>query len=142
MTVYKMGFEGLIYYGAAGSTAATQITNSRDITITIDPEYGETTTRGSGSAPPIVTQTVVALGVSIEWTMLNKTDDTTLDALQTAAAAGTAVALRTKDYSSGSGFDGDVTISVNHGVPYKGEQTYQFTATPYRDSSREPVLWT
>ena len=32
MPTKKMGFEGLIYYGPAGTQAPTLITNSRDIT--------------------------------------------------------------------------------------------------------------
>lgn len=140
MAQKKMGFEGKIFYGAAGSTASTEITNSRDITYNMDPEKGDTTERGDGSAPPIVTERVTARVVSIEWTMLNKTSDTTLEALRVAAYAGLPVAIRTKDYASGKGFDGDVTISVSHGKPYRGEQTYQFTASPC-DDDRAPQLY-
>jgi hypothetical protein len=140
MAVKKMGFEGLIYYGAAGSTAATQITNSQDITISYDNEEGETTVRGSGSSVPIKTSRVTAKGVSIEWTMLVKTDDSTLEALRVAEAAGNPVALRLKDNSAGKGFDGDVILNMQHGLPLKGEQTIKFTAKP-NDDSRTPSLY-
>lgn len=135
-----MGFEGEIYYGAAGSTASTKLTNSRDINYNLDPEKGDTTERGDGSAPPIVTERVAARVVSIDWTMLNKVGDTSLEALRVAAYAGLPVALRLKDYDSGKGYDGDVTLSVAHGKPYRGEQTYQFTATP-NDDQRAPQLY-
>lgn len=135
----KMGFEGEIYYGAAGSTAASKLTNSRDITYNVDPEKGETTVRGAGSTPPINTERVTALGVSIEWQMLNKTTDSDLAALVTAAVAGTPVAIRTKSHSTGKGFDGDVNLTVRRGKPYKGEQTLDFTATP-NDEQRTPQL--
>jgi len=138
-TGVKMGFEGKIYYGAIGSTAETEITNSRDIAYSIDPEKGDTTVRGSGSSPPINTERVTALGISIEWTMLRRTD-ATLESLLAAAIAGTGVAIRTKDFSSGKGFDGDCSLGVKLGKPLKGEQTYQFTATP-TDEQRTPSLY-
>ena len=50
MAVKKMGFEGKIYYGTAGSTASNELTNSRDITYGFDTGDGETTVRGDGSA--------------------------------------------------------------------------------------------
>jgi len=136
----KMGFEGEIYYGVAGSTAAIKITNSRDIQYNSEPDKGDTTVRGSGSSPPIKTERVSAIGITIEWTMLNKTDDTTLEALRVAAYAGNEVAIRTKDYASGKGFDGDVTLSIQNGKPIAGEQTYVFTGTP-SDENRTPQLY-
>jgi len=136
----KMGFEGKIYYGVAGSTASTEITNSRDITYTISSSKAPTTVRGS-SGVPLKTERVVELAVSIEWQMTNDTTDTTLAALRTAAAAGSEVALRTKDYSSGKGFDGDVTLDVKNGKPIGGEQTFDFTATPSKES-RTPQAYT
>lgn len=139
-TVTKMGWEGELFYGVAGSTAATKITNCRDESYNIEKEYGETTTRGDGSAPPIETQTCVARRVTITWTMINKPADTTLTALLAAAVAGTAVAIRTKSYSSGTGFDGDCEVSANWSKPFKGEQTIEFTATPTLESGRTPLL--
>lgn len=141
MAVKKMGFEGLLYYGAAGSTASTQITNCQDITISYDIEEGATTVRGSGSSVPINTSRVTALSLSMEWTMLVKSDDTTLEALRVASAAGNPVAIRGKDYSSGKGPDLDVILTMQHGMPLKGEQTVRFTAKP-NDDNRTPVLYT
>lgn len=141
MGVTKMGFEGELYYGTAGTTAATKITNVTDESISIDPEKAGTTIRGTGSAKPINTEQVVAISWQAEWTMLNKTDDNTLEALRVAATAGDPVALRMKDYSSGKGYDGDVTLAVKHGKPLKGEQTYVFTATPTDESGRAPQIY-
>lgn len=133
----RMGFEGKIYYGAQGSTAATEITNSRDITESFGTGKGETTTRGDGSAPPIETFQVTSRTYSIKWQMTEKSDDTTLAALKAAAVAGTPVAIRTKSYSSGTGIDMDVILEVENGKPYKGEATLDFTGTP-NDDNRTP----
>ena len=138
MAVTKMGFEGLLYYGVAGSTAATQVGNSRDINETYETEDGETTVRGT-SAIPISTFRVTCLNYSLEWTMLNKSSDATLTALRTAAATGAPVAIRTIDHSGSVGFDGDMIVKMTKGKPLKGEQTFQFTGLP-NDDNRTPLL--
>ena len=138
--VTKMGFEGHTYYGVAGSTASTEITNIRDVTFTFDPERAETTVKGDG-VPALKTEEVVAVAVSMEWTMLNKTTDASLEALRVAAAAGNPVAIRMIDKAAGKGFDGDVSLAVEVGTPYKGEQTLKFTATPTEQSDRAPQLY-
>lgn len=139
MAVKKVGFEGEIYYGVAGSTAATKITNSRDITETTDKEEGETTVRGSGSSPPIKTARVTGLTYTLDFQMIEKTDDTTLTALRAAASTGAPVAIRTRSHSSGLGYDGDVILNCKRGIPLKGEQTYDFSCTP-NDDLRTPQL--
>ncbi len=73
--------------------------------------------------------------------MINDSTDTVLEAFRVAAFAGSALALRLKDYSAGKGFDGDVTIKMDHGEPLNGEQTYKFTATPTRSAGRSPSLY-
>lgn len=136
----KMGFEGLLYYGAAGSTAATQITNARDITIGHGLEKGDTTVRGNGSGPVVNSSRVVAIDHSLSFQMVNKSDDATLTALLTAAAAGEPVALRGKDHSAGKGPDFDYILEVSKGQPFKGEQTVDFTCTPTDEAGRDPEL--
>jgi len=139
MAVKKVGFEGLLYYGAQGSTAATQVTNSRDISEEFTTEKGDTTVRGDGSAPPKNTSRVTSLGYKLTFQMVMKSDDTTLLALIAAAVAGTPVALRTKSYSSGLGVDADFVLDFSHGKPLKGEQTLDFTAE-LNDDNRAPSL--
>lgn len=134
-----MGYEALLYYGAAGSTAATQITNATDIDYSISPSRGTTTVRGSGSSVPIATSRVTQLDPTITWKMVYKTSDTTLTALRSAAATGAAVAIRYIPKSGGTGFDGDMTLEVKNGAPLNGEQTFEFTAKP-TDESRTPSL--
>lgn len=139
MAAKKMGFEGIIKYGAQGSTAGTVISNTRDITETFDIEEGDTTVRGDGTSPPIKTGRVCGRTYSIDWQMLEKSDDATLTALKTAAVAGTPVAIRTISHSTGKGYDGDMIIKFKKGLPLKGEQTVDFTGTP-NDDNRAPQL--
>lgn len=139
----RMAFEGQAFYGAAGATATTELTNCRDITYELEVEKGDTTVRGtqaSPAAPPIKTEKVTIRSVSIEVTMLYDSADTNLAAMLTAAFGGLAWALRTKDYASGVGFNGDVTSSVSRPFPLNGEQVITFTCTPTRDEGRDPTL--
>jgi hypothetical protein len=136
----KSGYEGILYYGAAGSTGSEQVTNCEDLNYDTEPERVETTVRGAGTSPPIVTSKVVALKPTITWSMLLKTGDTTLTALLAAARTGAAVALRTKSYSSGLGFDGDCTLGVTHEMTLKGQSKFNFTAEATDDEGRAPQL--
>lgn len=136
-TVTKMGFEGLIYRGTAGSTAATQVVNHRDVTIELKPEYGDTSRKGTGAGPVKMSKEVCAIDWSLKMNMINRTDDTSLTAFRAAAIAGSPIAIRTKDHASGVGYDGDCNVEMNLGQPFKGEQTFDFTFT-VNDSARVP----
>ena len=135
----KMAFEGELYYGTAGSTAAILLTNMRDVTIGLDAQRGDTTSRGSGAGPPVGSSRVTRLNQTLEFTMLLKADDTSLEALRVAAAAGTPVALRGLDYAAGKGPDFDYNMAVSNGQPVDGEQTLQFTCEPTEEGGRIPV---
>lgn len=139
MAVTKMGYEALLYYGAAGSTAATAVTNSRDIKYDNTPVVGDTTVRGDGSAPPKKTGRTVALEASLTWTMVNKSDDTTLTALLAAARTGATVALRCIPHSGSTGLDADAVISVSNGLPLAGESTFDFSVVAFNDDTRAPL---
>ena len=141
MSNVKMGYEGLLYYGTAGSTATTLLENVRDITLNLEVERGDTTVRGDSTSIPIKTEDVTLLTVGLEFTMINDITDTELALMMTAAAAGTGVALRGKDYASGKGPDSDFTLSV--GAPWElaGEQVLTFTAVPSRSNGRAPSNW-
>jgi hypothetical protein len=137
----KMGFEGEIYYGAAGATAATLLTNIRDENYDFDHGSGDTTVRGTGAAPPIETGRATSRKVTLGWNMTNDPTDTSLAALLAAAYGSTPVAIRTKDRAAGKGFDGDVYLKVKHGKPLKGEQTYDFTVDTVTRENRAPQLY-
>lgn len=126
----RMGFQGQAFIGTAGSTAATRLDNSRDITYNLETEKGDTTVRGDSSVPPVGHESVTRRNVTITIVMINESTDTALETMRVAAYAGTPIALRLKDHTSGKGFDGDVTLTVSHGKPINGEQTLEFTATP------------
>jgi hypothetical protein len=127
-----MGFEGEAFIGTAGSTGATRLSNSRDITYAVEHDKGSTRVRGDGTAPPIHTEEVVGRILTINIQMVNDTSDTALQTMLTAAFNGTRIALRLKDYTSGKGFDGDVTLTASNAYPLAGEQVIDFVCTPSR----------
>ena len=134
-----MAFEGLAYYGAKGATAATNLTNCRDITYNITTEKGDTTVRGDSTVPPIHTDNVTQRVASIELTLLYDSSDASFTSMETAATGGTAVAIRTRSYASGKGYDGDVTLEMGRPFPLAGEQVVTFTCFPNGDD-RTPSL--
>lgn len=136
----RMGFEGLAYQGAKGSTAATLISNRVDISCDTDPQMASTTVAGAGTAPPIETEGVATIKFSCTIKMKNVASDAVLAALRTCAAAGTATALRLKDFASGKGYDGDCNVKESFGGNLNGEQTFDFTLTPNGDL-RVPQLY-
>ena len=141
MAKNKMGFEGQIYYGTAGSTASTQLTNARDITFSMEPSKGDTTVRGTGASPPIGSARVTRRDITLEFSMLHDNTDSALEALRTAAFAATPVAIRLIDEAGGKGFDGDVNLTPSEDMNMAGEQIITFTCDPNREL-REPTLYT
>jgi hypothetical protein len=140
----RMGYERQIFYGTAGSTAATQLENVVDINYDVGVEYGDTTDRGNSASLPINTSKPVALTPKVTWTMRDKPNDTHLGVLRGYAKAGTAVAIVIKEYNAAgsavSVLDGDFNLQVSEKHPLKGEGTFDFEATATYDAGRKPNL--
>jgi hypothetical protein len=136
----KMGYEGQLYYGAAGVTAATQVGNCRDLNYAFGPVNEDTTVRGTSGLPVRTSRPVAMELKDLSWNMIHKTDDTTLTALRAAAAAGSAVALRTKAVSGGTGADFDAYIECTDGMPLAGTHTYDFKVVGLEDVDRTPAF--
>jgi len=126
----KAGYEGLLYCGTAGTTATTLLQNVEDLNYDNDVEKIPISTRGDGTAVPIKAEKAVEIGATISWGMLLKTADTNMLNLIALARAGTPVALRTKSFSTGKGYDGDAVLTVSHEMTLKGQSKFNFTATP------------
>lgn len=136
----EMGYQLALYVGAAGATAATQITGAEDVDYDLAPQKGATTDRGTGGNVPITTENTVQLGVTITWTQHNNQNDTTLTTLIAAAIAGLPVALKLVTLSGATLFNGDCSLSKKYNAPLAGTGTYDFTATPTKQAGRAPIL--
>lgn len=130
----RMGFEGKLYYGTAGSTAATELTIVRDVSYGFDAEYGDTSDRAS----IINMSDVVGINFDIEFEVLNNDDNAFVATARAAAAAGTPLAIKTDDISSGWGVDGDFVFSLAEQQPLRDKQTIRFTGKPTDSAGRLP----
>lgn len=136
----KMGYQGLLYYGTKGSTAATQITKRVDASFDIDVETGSTTSAGDGSTVPLNTGEATALTGKVTFNMIRESTDTAITALLAAAATGNPIALRFISFTGTTGLDADCVIKVTQGAPLKGEQTVDIEVVALSASLREPLL--
>ena len=136
----KMGYQGLLYHGTVGSTAATQITNCVDVNYENSVSTGSTTRRGDGSSVPLVTGEAVSLDGKLTFNMIVSTTDTSLVALLAAARTGAAIALRYIRATGLLGLDADCILSCKEGAPLNGEQTVDFTVEKLSRSLRTPIL--
>ena len=131
--ITQPGYAGQLFYGLAGATAGTQVLNCEDLNYTNPLDKIETTVRGAGVSVPKKSEKAVAVGAEITWSMIHKNGDAVLVSFLAASRTAALVALRTRSYSAGTGFDGDCTLTVTHEMTLKGQSKYNFTATPCDD---------
>jgi hypothetical protein len=136
----KMGYQGLLFYGTKGSTAATQVTKRVDASFDIDVETGSTTSAGDGTAVPLNTGEATALTGKVTFNMIVDSADSSLVALLAAARTGAPIALRYIRSSGLLGLDADCVLSASEGAPLAGEQTVDFTVVALSKSLRAPLL--
>ena len=122
----RIGFEGKLYWGSAGSTAATELTIARDVSYKAEPVLADTSDRANISEHSRAT----LVKTSIEFEVNNDNSNSFVAAVRAAAVAGTAIAFRTKDYASGWGADGDFNVSIDESQPLKDAQRIKVSASP------------
>jgi hypothetical protein len=144
MAKKRAGWERMLYYGAAGSTAATAVSvNVTDIDIRTANEYVETTDRGAGTNLPQKTEQQVCVGCEISFKMRYKDGDANVAAFLAASRSVTTPlpkAIKVVRYSGGATeFDGDCYLEDDSPGPLKDGMEITFTCHPTDDSGR---AWT
>ena len=134
--MFKLGLEGKLYYGVAGSTAANELSNARDVTLNLESSEADVTTRANGGWRA----TVAALkDASIEWEMIWDTENAGFVAVKNAYFAGGPIALAILDGADGEGLDADFAItSFSRSEPLEEGMSVSVTAKPTY-STRAPV---
>jgi TP901-1 family phage major tail protein len=134
--MYKLGLEGKLYYGDAGSTASNELTNAKDVTLNLEAAEADITTRGNNGWRA----TVAALkDASVEWSMVWDSADAGFTAIKNAYLNGAAIALAILDAADGEGLDADFAItSFSREEPLEEAMTVSVTAKPTY-STRAPV---
>lgn len=130
MGVRRIGFEGKLYWGTAGSTASTELTIARDVSYKAEQVKGDVSDRASLHEY----ERACMLKTSIEFEVNNDTSNAFIAALRAAVVACTPIALRTRDYSSGWGADGDFNVSIDESQPLKDAQRIKVSATPNNET--------
>lgn len=135
MGIRRVGFEGELYWGAAGSTAATLLTIVRDVSYKFEPTLADVSDRAS----IIEYERPAMVKFSLELECNNDHSNSFVAAARAAAAAGTYLAFRTKDRTSGYGCDGDFAIGLDESQPLKDAQRLKITASPVNDN--RAITW-
>lgn len=136
----KLGKDGLLKIGTAGSTPATEVKKVKDVTINVNRAMIDVTTRGSGGwkedAPGLKTGAVEFTLVAVSSADANYTvNKTILDAFD----AGTVISAMADD-GGGKGMMGDFYVTdVSESQPLEDATTYSVKLSPCCDT-RAPVI--
>ncbi len=134
------GFQGGVFIGTKGSTATSQLVERTDITYNISNERAESTAAGDGSSVPLKTEEVVCASVEISWSMIYKTEDTSIATMIAAAISGDLIAVKIRRHASDADvFDGDCSIDIGSSMPLKENAKIEIKASPSR-LLRAPVF--
>ncbi len=135
----KLGFEGKLYYGAAGSLATNEMTNVRDITVSVENGEADVTTRASNGWK--ATAATLKSG-SIEWEMIWEPGDAGFDAIKNAYFNNTAIALAALDGADGEGLDADFSITkFSRSEPLEDAMKVSVTAKPTQGTGLRAPRW-
>lgn len=134
----RMSLEAKLYYGAPGAAAGTLAANVRDLTFTFSTEKADISSRASRVSlygPGMIE-------ASLTWESNWSDTDAFVQAMYAAAIAGTAVSLKTKDWLTGKGIDGDFVITkCDLKQPLKEGQKMDFEAVPTDINARVPSFY-
>jgi len=135
---YKVGFEAKIFYGTAGTKAATELKHVADsVSLNIEKGSVEVAVRSSEWKK-------VLSGLkdaSEEFTLAGNTADAGFQAIKTAFFGNSMIALFIADAETGgSGLDADFEITTfNRSEGLEDVINYAVTAKPSANSEREPA---
>ena len=102
-----LGLDAVLYRGAAGARAATEVTNVKDLTINLESGEADVTTRATEGWKASVATLKEG---SLEFGMLYDTADADFQAFLTAYFSNTPLALFVSD-GAGTGLDADFSIT-------------------------------
>ena len=132
----RLGIEAKIYHGTAGTTATTELTNVKDVTLNLETGEADVTTRGNQGWRATVGTLKEG---SVEFEMVWDSDDSGFTAIKNAYFNNTPIALAILDYENGEGLDADFSITnFSRNEPLEEAITVSVTAKPTY-STRAPA---
>jgi len=124
----KLGMDAKLYYGAAGSTASTELVNVKDVTLNLETNEADVTTRGNQGWEATVA--TLKKG-TVEWEMIWDTGDAGFAAIKNAYFNNAPIALAILDGDDGEGLDADFSITnFSRNEPLQEAITVSVTAKP------------
>jgi len=137
-TNFVLGMDAKLYIGDPGSTAATEMSNVRDVTLNLEVASADVTTRGDGGWRVNVP---TLRDASLTFQMVWDPEDANFVKVRNAYLPGTdtdAVAFLVLDKEGGQGFDADFMIeSFTRNEELENAVMADVTARPAR-STRAP----
>jgi hypothetical protein len=132
----KLGMDAKAYYGEAGTTATTELTNIKDLTLNLETGEADVTTRGNqGWRATIAT----LKDGSVEFEMIWDSGDAGFTAIKTAYFTNTPISLAILDGENGEGLDADFSITnFSRNEPLEEALSVSVTAKPTY-STRAPA---
>ena len=120
----KLGLDCKLFRGTAGSTANTEMTNVKNVTLNIEKGEADSTTRAAAGWKMSIATLKEA---SIEFEMLYDPTDADFLALQSAFFGGTAISIFVSD-GSGGGLDCDAVV-MNFNIDQSLEEAVTVSVT-------------
>ncbi len=124
---YTLGLEAKLFHGAAGTTAATEMTNVKDVTLSMETGEADVTTR---AAEGWRLTAATLKEASVEFEMVWDPNDSGFSAIKTAYFNAEPLALFVSD-GNGKGLDADfVVTSFSRSEPLEEALTVSVTCKP------------
>ena len=131
----RIGLDGKLLQGGAGSTATTEAVNAEDVTLNLGAVEIDITRRGAKFE---ATKVLLSTG-ELSFTLQKREGDAVASALLVAFIAHGRIALYPRDSASGEGLNADYYITaMTDNQPLKDKQTWTVTAKP-TDEQRDPA---
>lgn len=131
-----LGLDAKLLRGAAGSTAATEVTNVKDLTLNLESGDADVTTRATKGWKATVATLKEA---SLEFSMLYDTENADFTAFQAAYFGNTPIALFVTD-GNGSGLDADWSIT-GFSMEQNLEEAVTVSVTAKPTASTRAPMW-
>lgn len=132
-----LGLDAKLMRGTAGATAATEVTNVKDLSLNLESGDADVTTRATKGWKASVATLKEA---SLEFNMLYDTEDADFTAFQTAYFSNTPLALFITD-GKGSGLDADWSIT-GFSMEQNLEEAVTVSVTAKPTASTRAPAWT
>lgn len=135
--MYRMGNEGKLYWGPAGSVPASVIGKVEKVKVNAKRKTATIEVREVDCEMALFGNKQITLDIDMPW----NSSDAGLLAIRNAFINNTAIGLKALDAASGLGADGDFGIDTfDHDQPLNDGQKVTIKATPHANGTRAVSL--